>query len=130
MEHEGEVYAVAFSPDGKYIVSGSADNTARVWHAQTGREIASMAHNGAVKSVAFSPDGNYIVSGSTDNTAQVWDISTMLTSSQSTFDNAGAQTGREVARMAHNGPVQSVAFSPDGKFVASGSWATTARAWM
>ncbi len=63
MTHDGLVYSVAFSPDGKYVVSGSDDKTARVWEQLTGREIARMTHDDAVSSVAFSPDGKYVVSG-------------------------------------------------------------------
>jgi WD40 repeat protein len=64
MTHAGRVWswALAFSPDGKYVVSGSADRTARVWGAATGKEVARMTHDGEVKSVAFSPDGKYVVS--------------------------------------------------------------------
>ena len=64
MTHDDPVYSVAFSPDGKYVVSGSDDNTARVWEASTGKEIARMTHDDYVYSVAFSPDGKYVVSGS------------------------------------------------------------------
>ena len=64
MTHDDSVISVAFSPDGKYVVSGSDDNTARVWEACSGKEIARMTHDGEVNSVAFSPDGKYVVSGS------------------------------------------------------------------
>jgi uncharacterized delta-60 repeat protein len=111
--HHGSVRSVAFSPDGKYVVSGSFDKTARVWEAETGKEIARMTHEDGVNSVAFSPDGKYVVSGSADRTARVWE----------------AATGQEVARMTHEGGVTSVAFSPDGIYVVSGSLDTTARVW-
>jgi len=113
MKHEDQVVAVAFSPDGKYVVSGSGDGTARVWEAQTGREISRMTHEADVTALAFSPDGKYVASGSRDGTARVWE----------------AQTGREIARMTHEGYVVAVAFSPDGKYVISGSWDDTARVW-
>ena len=64
MTHDDMVNSVAFSPDGKYVVSGSDDDTARVWEAATGKEIARMTHDDDVNSVAFSPDGKYVVSGS------------------------------------------------------------------
>ena len=66
--------SVAFSPDGKYVVSGSYDNTARVWEASTGKEIARLTHDGAVNSVAFSPDGRTLASGSHDNTIRLWRV--------------------------------------------------------
>ena len=72
MTHEGGVVAVAFSPDGRYVVSGSGDGTARVWEAVSGREVARMMHGGDVTSVAFSPEGRYVVSGSDYKTARVW----------------------------------------------------------
>jgi len=113
MAHEGPVRAVAFSPDGRWVVSGSWDNTARVWEAATGQEVARVTHKEGVSAVAFSPDGRWVVSGSSDNTARVWE----------------AATGREVAHMAHEGGVSAAAFSPDGRWVVSGSSDNTARVW-
>ncbi len=72
MTHDDWVSSVAFSPDGKYVVSGSADYTARVWESATGKEIARMTHDSLVYSVAFSPDGKYVVSGGSDKTAHIW----------------------------------------------------------
>jgi WD40 repeat protein len=116
MMHDGEVTSVTFSPDGKYVVSGSDDDTARVWEASTGNEIARMIVSYGVKSVAFSPDGKYVLSGSFtyENTARVWE----------------AMTGKEISRMTHgDGAVEAVAFSPDGKYVVSGSYDHTVRVW-
>ena len=59
--------SVAFSPDGKRIVSGSGDRTVKVWDATTGQETLTLkGHTRTVRSVAFSPDGKRIVSGSED----------------------------------------------------------------
>jgi WD40 repeat protein len=114
MTHGGRVTSVAFSPDGERVVSGSFDDTVRVWEAATGEEVARMTHDGLVYSVAFSPDGEMVVSGSQDGTVRVWQ----------------AATGTEVARMDHVIEVTSVAFSPDGKWVVSGSEDGTARVWL
>jgi WD40 repeat protein len=65
---------VSFSSDGKRIVSGSADNTVKLWDAQTGQETLTFkGHSDRVSSVSFSPDGKRIVSGSIDKTIKVWD---------------------------------------------------------
>ncbi len=75
--HAGLVYAVAFSPDGKRIVSGGQGKTAKVWDAVTGqRTLSLMGHIAAVNAVAFSPDGKRIVSGNQDKTVKVWDADT------------------------------------------------------
>jgi WD40 repeat protein len=113
--HEYGVTSVAFSPDGQRLVSGSRDQTVRVWDAQTGAPIARLVgHEDAISSVAFSPDGQRLVSGSYDNTMRVWD----------------AQTGALIARLVgHERRVTSVAFSPDGQRLVSGSDDNTVRVW-
>ena len=72
--HNDLVSSVAFSPDGKRIVSGSHDMTVRIWDAATGQPIGApiTGHTGPLISVAFSPDGNTIVSGSFDKTLRLW----------------------------------------------------------
>ncbi|KAG9089549.1 POC1 centriolar protein A, partial [Ceratobasidium sp. UAMH 11750] len=74
--HTGWVYSVAYSPDGAYIVSGSDDNTIRIWDAHTGQSVGQplQGHTSVVSSVAFSPDGAYIVSSSEDQTVRIWDV--------------------------------------------------------
>lgn len=116
------VYAVGFSPDGKYVVSGSCDQaiiedvcikgSARVWAAETGREITRMVHEGSVNSVAFSPDAKYVLSMDQHN-VRVWE----------------ALTGQEVARMTQAIDVKSAAFSPDGKHIALGRGDGTLTIW-
>ena len=70
------VSSVAFSPDGQRIVSGSGDETLKIWDANSGQELQTLkGHAAEVASVAFSPDGQRIVSGSRDTTVKIWDAS-------------------------------------------------------
>ena len=79
MTHQGFVLAVAYSPDGKIILTGCADGTARLWDASTGQPIGPpMRHENGVEAVAFSPDGTTVLTGSIDNTARLWDVDTEL----------------------------------------------------
>jgi len=74
--HSSLVTSVAFSPDGKYALSGSDDKTLKLWEISSGREIRSFkGHSDDVESVAFSPDGKYALSGSGDSTLKLWEIS-------------------------------------------------------
>jgi WD40 repeat protein len=100
--HSGHVSSVAFSPDGKRVVSGSwKDKTAQLWDAVTGAALQTLeGHSRAVSSVAFSPDGKRVVSGSWDKTVQLWD----------------AVTGTALQTLeGHSSDIISVVFSPDGK---------------
>jgi WD40 repeat protein len=105
--HANVVRSVAFSPDGTRIVTGSDDQTAKVWDARTGTALLELkGHTGPVWSVALSPDGTRIVTGSEDGTAKVWD----------------ARTGTALlALKGHRTVTSSVAFSPDGTRIAT-SW--------
>ena len=76
--HQGFVNTVAFSPDGKYIASGSCDYTVRLWNVETGEAAFQPfeGHKDDIFSVVFSPDGEYIASGSKDHTIRLWNIKT------------------------------------------------------
>ncbi len=71
--HSGAVYSVGISPDGQTLVSGSVDNTIKIWNLANGNLIRTLAgHSSSVWSVAISPDGQTLVSGSADNTIKIW----------------------------------------------------------
>ena len=77
LHHPGTVLAVAFSPDGKTVLTGCSDRTARLWDVATGQPIGSpLRHEGEVMAVAFSPDGKTILTGSADKRARLWDAAT------------------------------------------------------
>lgn len=115
--HEAGINSVAFSPDGLCIVSGSDDNTIRLWGAQTGQPIGHplQGHTASIHSVRFSPNGKCIVSSSSDNTIRLWN----------------AQTGQPICLpfRSHDHIVTSVAFSPDGRRIVSSSADQTVRLW-
>jgi WD40 repeat protein len=69
--HDGEVNAVAFSPDGQVLATASGDGTARLVAVADGRERARVTHDDTVNAVAFSPDGQSLATAS-DNTARLW----------------------------------------------------------
>jgi WD40 repeat protein len=72
--HEDVVFSVAFSPDGKKILTGSGDKTARLWDLEGKLLQVFKGHEDGVWSVAFSPDGKSILTGSWDKTARLWDL--------------------------------------------------------
>ncbi|KAI3572914.1 WD40-repeat-containing domain protein [Fusarium oxysporum f. sp. albedinis] len=109
------VYAVAFSPDGKTLVSASEDRPIRVWDAATGAYQQTLeGHSSRVNAVAFSPDGKTLISASEDRTIRVWDAATGAY--QQTLEG-------------HSSLVEALAFSPDGKTLISASQDRTIRIW-
>jgi WD40 repeat protein len=155
--HDHSVRSVSFSPDGTRIVSGSFDNTVRVWDAQSGAELLRLrGHGDRVTEVRYSPDGTRIVSGAYDRTVRVWDalsgaellclyghegrVSCVNYSPDGTRVVSGgadcvlrvwdAQSGAELLCLrGHDGWVTGVCFSPDGTRIVSGGADRTVRAW-
>ena len=141
LKHNAEVTSAKFSPNGRWVVTTSADKTARVWDAVTGRMISGpLQHEGVVNDAEFSPDGRAVATASADQTSRVWDAATgspitpplnsgsgvpqVHFSPDGTLllvpDESGhlrlwnALTGTSVARFNFGGATQIACFSPDG----------------
>jgi WD40 repeat protein len=122
--HTREVYSVVFSPDGRWLASGSLDNTVRVWDLATGTTRHKLVgHTAAVWSVAFSPDSKLLASGSHDGTMALWDPVTgaRVRTLDGSFPGASVQSSYF--------PESSLRFSPNGKVVAAGTADGGVRMW-
>ncbi|WP_437605225.1 protein kinase [Sorangium sp. So ce834] len=155
--HPDGVLDADYSPDGRRIVTASADRTARVWNADgIGEPIVLRGHTDPVYSAAFSPDGQRVVTGSQDRTARVWNadgsgepivlrgheawvLSAAFSPDGRRIVTASADrtarvwradgAGEPIVLRGHTDPVHSAAFSPDGKRIVTGSQDRTARVW-
>ncbi|MBK6930212.1 MAG: caspase family protein [Saprospirales bacterium] len=156
--HTDAVTSVACSPDGKYILTGSKDNIAKLWN-RSGREIGAFTgHKESVRAVAFSPalpgDSLYVLTGSNDGTAKLWNLHQVLLRTFGGHTNrvtavafspdgkkivTGSRdniarfwersTGKPLGMFQHAGEVTAVAYSPDGKYIVTGSKDQTVRLW-
>jgi WD40 repeat protein len=120
--HSAAITSVAFSPDGKFVVTGSSDTTARLWETASGKEVYRLeGHSGSVDAVAFSRDGRFVVTGGADGLVRVWDA---LTGKE--VQNA---EGHYTKRFEGPARILAVAISPDGKFLVAGGASTAAIIW-
>jgi WD40 repeat protein len=161
--HDDALYAVAISPNGAILATGSYDQQIRLWELATGKPLLTLAgHNGCVFDLAFRPDGRVLASASADRTVKLWDVATgarLDTLSESlkelhavAFAPAGdrvlaagadnrirnwlvsseAQEGTNrllQSVFAHEGQILRLAFSPDGKTLASSADNGTVKLW-
>ena len=114
-DYSGDLWNAIFSPDGKRVITASADQTLRVWDSALGQLVAVLrGHTAEVHAAAFAAQSSLLVSVAADGEARVWDMKLA--------ERNGILRG-------HEGFVYDVAFSPDGTQVASAAWDGTARVW-
>src|SRR5262249_41599266 len=117
---EEKFNAVAFSPDGRYLVTGGLEGAVRVWDARNGQKVQLLGtHNLEVRGLVFSPDGRHLASGSGDGTVKLGDAK-RLKKNQAPLHSLPARVP---------GPSLNVAFSPDSQRLATGGEENTVMIW-
>lgn len=151
-DHHSLISTVAFSADGRYLISGSQDKLVRIWEMRSLRERTKLTgHQSGIRVVAFSPNGQLAASVSFDNTVKIWDVrkgqevmtkeghSVSFSPDGRIFATAAedhlvkicdVNTGKELQTFrGHKGEVYSAEFSQDGSRLVSASKDNTIRIW-
>jgi WD40 repeat protein len=144
LKHGGAVNAMAFSPDGLWVATASADRSARVFEARSGKEVSRLTHEGPVNAVAFSPDGRWVATASDDGTARVFEASSghelwkrkqegevlkvLYSMDGQRLETSGkdktawvyeASSGKDISRLSLEAESDDVTYSPDGRWAAA-----------
>ena len=157
--HSDSIFSVSYSPDGKYVASGSHDSTVKIWEVETARCLKTLrGHTDGVQSVAYSPDGKYISSGASDGKVKFWEVESgrciqtdenatgisCITYSPDGKDLAIAKFSSGMIQVKnletgvfsffevqaiHKEFIRELCYSPDGKYLASGSEDKTIKIW-
>ncbi|EIW76893.1 WD40 repeat-like protein, partial [Coniophora puteana RWD-64-598 SS2] len=117
--HTRGILAIAYSPNGTLLATGSLDSTVRIWDANSGRQVddAIHGHTQRVNSVSYSPDGTSVVSGSSDGTVRVWNAKDLTNTPAEIIEHTEGQLWH------------SVKFSPDGQLIAGGGSNGKLKVW-
>jgi WD40 repeat protein/serine/threonine protein kinase len=125
MHHNKAVVAAAFSPDGALLVTGSEDNTARVFDATTGVQRLVLQHESPVTAVAFHPGGMDVLTGTAGGITKLWNVVDWRDKQLLDRRKEVRFTGKAWGSARHAGQVEAVGFSPDGDTFAVAVWGDT-----